>query len=860
MSAENWAEVRALFDATVDLPADAREDYLARHTVDLHLRQEVRSLLAADAAAEALETPIVRVLLPSLPAGDDGGLAGADLLDAPAGGHIGPYRIVRVIGRGGMGIVYLGERADDAYRRQVAIKVVRPGFVAGDVAARFAHERRTLAALTHPNIARLYDGGSTEQGDSYFVMEFVDGAPVDRYCDERCLTIDQRLDLFRAICGGVQYAHEHLVVHRDIKPDNILVERDGTPKLLDFGVARLVSHESDHEDHEAAFAATWWMTPDYASPEQISGRARVTTASDVYSLGVLLHVLLTGLRPFDLRGPSAAAIREQLAGATLTPPSVRVAEASEQARERAVRRQTTPSRLAARLAGDLDAIVARALAPDLASRYSTVEQLARELDRHRGHYPVAARGHEFGYLARTFMRRHVMAIALSAGMALLLAAGVGAVVWQAAIAAEARSRAERRFEDVRRLALTFMFDVHDAIVNVPGTTDARVLMVRTAVTYLDNLAREAAGDRRLQRELAGAFVKVGDAQGHPTSPNVGDTAGALRSYRRAIDIADALRAASRDDVDAARTLAMAHRRLADVLAWSGEIERALTHCETSAALFRDVAAHGAPTIEDRLQVSVAQIKLGDLLGNPNLPNLARRAEAGPRYDAALAGLRQLDAAAPDDPRVRRFLGITLERIGTMHEQANAWPAATIAYRESFDIRQALAAAQPFHVDIQRDAAIAYEKLGNVERSAGKLAQAAASYRGALERFERLAKADPRSVSAARTVAVSRETLGQTLAEAGRTTEAARELRLALSGHQGLAAGDPDNAQARCDCVRVAELLGDALAHAASAADGPACQAWRESLTAADALSPANRQSCPPAAERDRLLAKLRRCS
>ena len=270
-------------------------------------------------------------------------------------------------------------------------------------------------------------------------MEFVDGGPVDAYCDEHRLTVDQRLDLFRTICAGVQYAHENFIVHRDIKPDNILIAPDGTPKLLDFGVAKLLTDDTPADGRGPA--PTWWMTPDYASPEQLAARAAVTTASDVYSLGVLLHVLLTGVRPYDLAGGPPVAIQAQLAEARLMPPSRRVREDTDGARQRAARRDTTPRDLSARLSGDLDAIVARALSRDVATRYPTVDRLARDLERHRTRHPVEARRRDASYVARRFVRRHALALALTAGLLVLLAGGVAALWRQTGIAARERDLA-----------------------------------------------------------------------------------------------------------------------------------------------------------------------------------------------------------------------------------------------------------------------------------------------------------------------------------------------------------------------------------------------------------------------------------
>ena len=421
---------------------------------------EVQSLLSwVDESGDFLETPLVRVADIPIVVPDT---------ELMLGQSLGPWRIVDVIGRGGMGVVYRAERADASFKRLAAIKVVRRGAHADDIIERFRRERETLAALDHPNIARVLDGGSTPDGAPYFVMEYVDGVPIDKYCDEQRLGIDGRLAIFRTVCGAVQYAHQRLIVHRDIKPDNILVSHEGVPKLLDFGIARLMSTEGPADD-DAGTSMTWLMTPDYASPEQLRGRA-VTTATDVYSLGVLLHVLLIGLRPYRLKGTTQAALREELGAATLVAPSVRLHAERESAPELAQARASSPRRLAVRLTGDLDAIVLRALNRDVSERYSTVEQLADDLERHRTRHPVVARGNDVSYVALTFIRRHAVAMGVAAAGLVIIAAGLGAVLWQASIAEAAQSRAERRFEDVRRLAHVFMFDVHDQIVNVPGTT------------------------------------------------------------------------------------------------------------------------------------------------------------------------------------------------------------------------------------------------------------------------------------------------------------------------------------------------------------------------------------------------------
>ena len=296
----SWADAKRVFEAALDLPEADRAAFVDSVCAGSPaLRDEIRSLLTwHNGSTGFLETPAGKVA--DLPAETE---TAARLI----GTSVGAWRILDAIGSGGMGVVYRAERADAAFRRNAALKVVRPGPDSPRILQRFQLERETLAALDHPNIARLMDGGTTADGQPFLVMELVDGVPIDRYCDEARLSIEERLDLFRTVCAGVQYAHENLVVHRDLKPDNILVTKDGVPKLLDFGVAKILSRDGAPAEDPAASAATWIMTPDYASPEQVSGRPS-TTATDVYSLGVLLYVLLTGARPYRLTGTTPAAI------------------------------------------------------------------------------------------------------------------------------------------------------------------------------------------------------------------------------------------------------------------------------------------------------------------------------------------------------------------------------------------------------------------------------------------------------------------------------------------------------------------------------------------------------------------------
>ncbi|MGC9952509.1 MAG: serine/threonine-protein kinase, partial [Bryobacteraceae bacterium] len=383
------------------------------------------------------------------------------------------------IGEGGMGEVYLAER-EDQFRQRVAIKLIRPGMASPEVVRRFVIERQTLAALKHPRIVRLVDGGATGDGFPYLVVDYVEGLPIDRYCDQHKLRISERLRLFVETCDAVHHAHQSLVVHCDLKPSNILVTAEGSPMLLDFGIAKLLDPAAMGISAQMALTRQQAFTPDYASPEQLRGEP-VTTTTDIYALGVLLYELLTGHSPYraipatmadwmrsvceeDAEAPSTVIRRiteipanEDTPAETLTPEKV------SQCRE------GDPQALHRRLRGDLDAIVLKALRKDARDRYGSVDQLAADIRRHLAGLTVLARRNTTAYVARKFLRRHKLGVAAAALVLLTLAAGLASTLWESRVAA-------RRFEDVRRLAHSFLFDVHDSIQDLPGSTPARALI------------------------------------------------------------------------------------------------------------------------------------------------------------------------------------------------------------------------------------------------------------------------------------------------------------------------------------------------------------------------------------------------
>lgn len=571
MTPEEWQRVRPILESALELEPESRASYLSGTCPDPSLRREVESLIASHEQADS------KVLNPGSPLSlnpDE-----ETRFRLPQGKHIGAYEILEEIAVGGMGAVYRAVRADGQYKQEVALKVVRPELGTELTASRFKKERQILASLNHPNIAKILEGGTTTEGVPYFVMELIEGQRLDKYCDAHKLATTERLKLILQVCSAVQYAHQRLIIHRDIKPGNILVTADGIPMLLDFGIAKILESSEVSNQPEQTISLLRLLTPEYASPEQVKGEA-ITTASDVYSLGVVLYELLTGRTLYNVltrttqemfravcetepEKPSTAVRRRQIATG-----DGEGKRANDSARSAA--REGSPEKLSKRLRGDLDNIVLMALRKESQRRYASVEQFAQDIQRHLDRLTVVARKGTFIYRASKFVTRHKAGVTAAIVIAIALTAGMLATLREARIA-------ERRFNDVPQLANSLMFEVHDSIKDLAGATPARKLLVSKALQYLDSLSQEAAGDTSLQRELAAAYEKVGHVQGDPYTANLGDTAGALASYRKALAIRASLAATSGNSEESQRDLANDYEWVGQALETLGDYRSALEY-------------------------------------------------------------------------------------------------------------------------------------------------------------------------------------------------------------------------------------------------------------------------------------------
>jgi serine/threonine-protein kinase len=496
LSREEWARLEEIIDAALELAPEDRLAYIERTCgTQEQLRGRARAMLEnAERAGTFLERPadtFAAGLLREIAVEAERG-APPDEDRLVATGRLGPYRLIRELGRGGMGAVYLAERDDEQYARQVAIKVLPAGPLSQGLRARFLLERRILASLEHPNIARLYDAGIGEDGTPYFVMEYVEGRPIVGHCDEERLGIRARLALFDQVCDAVQFAHRNLVVHRDLKPANILVSSDGVVKLLDFGIAKMLEGgqadgRTGGPESPETRTGVRILTPEYASPEQLRGEP-VSTATDVYALGVLLFELLAGRWPYRARDHSLRSIEQAVLEQEPDSPSV----------------ATTRVELRRRLRGDLDNIVLTALRKEPQRRYASVQHLRDDIRRHLERRPVSARPATWGYRARRFVGRHRVGVAAAAVVAASLIAGLAGTIWQA----QAASRQARRAEEVRQFVVE-LFQVSDPDQSRGDTITARALLDRGAARLDTALATEPEVRAEMLAVLGGIYRKLG---------------------------------------------------------------------------------------------------------------------------------------------------------------------------------------------------------------------------------------------------------------------------------------------------------------------------------------------------------------
>jgi tetratricopeptide (TPR) repeat protein len=783
-SDSRWIRVKDLFSEAIGLARESRAEWIARSCADdIGLRGELEALIQAhDQAGHfmqrvALDIPeaaraVVQATQSAAPA-------------AATPSRFGGYRIVRELGRGGMGVVYLGARDDDRFEKLVAIKVISGDLVDTLASGRFLEERRILASLDHPDIARLLDAGTSEAGVPYVVMEYVEGEPIDVYCATRQLSVRERLALFGRVCDAVQYSHERLVVHRDVKARNILVARGGAPKLLDFGIAKLL--DAGGRDRHVTRTAFRALTPESASPEQVRGDP-VTVSTDIYSLGLLLYRLLAGRSPYRGDMTTESGIARAICG------------------EEPLRPSATPDLPHRReLRGDLDLIVLKALRKDASRRYTSVEQLGQDIQRHLDRLPILAAPDAWTYRTRKFVARHWLGVGAAAAVVLALMAGGAATWWQA-------QRAERRFNDVRRLAHTLMFDIHDAIAKLPGSTEARRLLVVNALEYLDSLAREAGGDPVLQRELATAYEKMADVLGRPNTPNLGDVHGALAAYRKAQAARARLLAREPGNVELLREFSTTSQKMSRASFYAGDPRGGAAEAGNASRIEEALAATDH-TSAQTFRLARSYSNYGQMLFVSGLT-----LESVQQQRKAVAILEELNASGWNHSEVQARLAVAYGYLASVLRLGKPVAGMVPNFSGALDLqRKALALDESFATAATSDTGLQRQVMIDVMNLGENLLQlndrhaARDQLRLGLAKAEQLAHADAANLQAQSDLAWASSSLGELLAQDGTTSEAFFLLNRSQKLLEPVIAADSANVNTRAHVASYNEGFGYALA-------------------------------------------------
>lgn len=777
-----WQKIEEAIDALTDLLPAERDQWLADYCGDdEELRYEIASLLAYESeAAGFLERSLAPYTAVILPDGEDGN----------AGKKFGNYNIVREIGRGGMGAVFLAERADGEFEQKTAIKIVRQTIAEKVLIERFRRERQILASLNHPNIATLIDGGVSESGEPYLVMEYIEGDGLLDYASRKNLDIKSRLILFMKVCQAVAFAHRNLIIHRDIKPSNILVDNKGEPKLLDFGLAKAFDEAlSDEDQTQTALKA---LTPAYASPGQLRGE-NVTTASDIYSLGVVLYELLTGSRPYKLKTNSLEEMLRAVSTSEPTKPSA-VPETGGQSEIRHLQ-----------LKGDLDNIILMALSKEPERRYTSVEEFAADIQRYLDKKPVAARQATLGYRVAKFVKRHTAGVAAGGLIVAAIIAGTTISIWQARRATLQRERAERRFNDIRKLSRSLMFEIHDSVKDLPGSTPTRQLIVARALEYLNSLAQEAGDDASLLQELATAYGKVGDIQGNPFGANLGDIEGAMNSYSQAIAMSEKLLAADPGNSDLQRNLAGLLDRAGEIKIHSSDIQAARDDFKKALAIRENLLSASPEDASLQREIAVSGLKIGEVsqkLGDQNATlEYIRR---------ALASFESLSLKDPNNPKAKRDVVIAYNKLGYVQFNAGDLASALETYRKGFKFAEELAAQNPDNAVAQRDLSLLHNSLGRTLLKQNDTSGAEDNFRKSLDISQKLAAADPKNELARSDVSYVLVRLGAAQIAAGKFAEALSSERKALEINEALYAANPKHAFALSEIADSYIHIGDIL--------------------------------------------------
>lgn len=765
MQTANWQKIKEVFNQTLDLSEAERNDLLSN--CDETIRSEVLELLKSHSEAQNFI---------SQPAVIEFGLSEDQFI----GKKIGEYQIIKEIGAGGMGKVYLAER--EGFEQKFALKIIKRGMDTEAVLRRFVRERQILSRLEHSNIARLLNVGSTTDGLPFFVMEFIEGEPITKFCESQQLSINERLEVFQKVCSAVSYAHQNLIVHRDIKPSNILVTSDGNPKLLDFGIAKLLNSE----DIEATATQARILTPEYASPEQINNLP-ITTATDVYSLGVVLYEILSGQRP-------ASSSSNRWSGGRKT--------AKNNDDTQIVTNPQSKIRSPKSLNGDVYNIVQKSIREEPERRYQSVQEFSEDIRRYLSGLPVAATADSTFYRFSKFIGRHKQGVIVSTLVGLLILAISGIAIWQGIIANREREKSEKRFEQVRKLANIVLFEYHDGIAQLPGATAMREKMVKDSLEFLDNLSAETIDNLELQRDMVKAYRKVGDIQGAFDTGNVGKTNDSVASYEKALTIQQKIVERNPENIEDRISLANLSIDIGILTSTIGDLQRSENNFQKSLSLFTDLQNEAANNVKvqsglARTYWSIASLQTSQNNLNGSLENYAKAVEI----------YQKLSIVEPNNPRHSRNIALTNKNIGSVLQLLGENEKALQHFQTSLKIDLENAKKNQNDVSAQLDLSFTYGTIASALRIMKDFAGAIENHQKALEIREKIFAADSKNVFAENALASGYQEFGRTYLIYQKYSEAEKYFTKSQTIYQKMAEFDAGNNTKRLKIAENLALLG-----------------------------------------------------
>lgn len=746
-----YKRIKELFNAVLDVLPEKRSTFLSEQNADPEILAEVNSLLAArESAGEFLNDLSATGTFENF----------TNLSNHMIGRKVGNYLIEKEIGRGGMGIVFLATREE--FYQQTALKLIKRGMDSDAILERFTREREILAALNHPYIARLTDGGTTDDGLPFFVMEYVDGLSIDRYCKAKNLSENEIVELFRKVCVAVAFAHQKLIVHRDIKPSNILITAEGIPKLLDFGIAKLLKSSGAAAETQTNLRV---LTPAYASPEQIRGEV-VDTTSDVYSLGKILTELLQG---------KDAGTSKEVFGA-----------------------QTVPMPPKVRLQTDLKNILAMAMHAENARRYGSVEKFSEDARRYLAGLPVSARKDTFSYRAIKFVQRKRYTLAFLLLFLLTMSAGLAATLWQAREARRERAVAERRLDNLRNISSGFITEIHSAIQDLPGSLPARQLLLTQAVDQLDALAAESGDNPALDDALARAYHN---------SAELPDMLLAKKelTFKKEIAIYQKLLAVDAANIHYRERLALAEMELGDITKVRGSLARGIELELHGVTLLEEIAAQDPDNIEHWLNLAGAEANIATLYISKNDAQEATR-----RTMKELNAVEKIKKLNPSEPKIDFLQNIGNAQLGSEQILAGDYVLAIQTLGKCLTDYKELQAKAPNDTKISYYLWGTNRRLANALEKKGDIYAAKGHYRAALSIIEDLASQSPRDFGYARNSALTNTLFGQLLVSQKKPAEAIKYFKRAIELSQKVLENDADNSESKSDYAWATGNLGNAL--------------------------------------------------